>query len=95
MNDDEQMRLTRLEQLLEENMEISQETNSIVRDLRRTTRWAFAIKLVLWAAVIILPFLLLKPIIETLVPAAGSGSGFLGFPSQENIERAIESYQGQ
>lgn len=95
---DEQMQLARIEQLLEENLEIAEETNNMLRDLRRWNRAGFWFRVLVWAAVIVLPFLLLKPIIETLVPSLGGntpGNGFFGLPSQADIERAIESYQAQ
>lgn len=94
MNDDS-MQLTRIEQLLEENLEVAQETNEMLRDLRRTARWGFWLRLLVWAAVIILPFLLLKPILETLVPATGTGSGPFGFPSQEQLKEVLDAYQGE
>lgn len=92
MNDD-QMQLARVEQLLQENLEVAHETNAMLRDMRRTARWGFWLRVVVWAAVIILPLLILKPILETLVPATGAGSGFFGFPSQADLEKALDSYQ--
>ena len=94
---EEQMTLTRVEQLLQENLELSEENNKLLRDLRRTARLGFWFKLLIWAAVIILPFLLLKPILETLVPATGAGeAGFsiFGLPSQDQLEGVIDAYQG-
>ncbi|MEA2701407.1 MAG: hypothetical protein QOE22_116 [Candidatus Parcubacteria bacterium] len=96
MNDD-QMQLTRIEQLLQDNLEATREVNELVRDLRRWGRLGFWFRIVIWAAVIILPLLLLRPILQTLIPAAGTGgagSGFFGFPSQSDIEEALDSYQG-
>jgi hypothetical protein len=94
MNED-QLQLTRLEHLLQENLEVAKETNVMLRDMRRLGRVWFWLRLLIWAMVIILPLLLLKPIIETLIPAAGNGSSFFGFPTQEDLERAIDSYQGE
>ena len=94
--DDDKLQLTRVEQLLEENLQVAEETNKMLRDMRRWNRINLFFRVIIWAAIIILPFLLLKPILESLVPAASGvpGSGFLGFPSQADIERAIDSYQG-
>lgn len=94
---DEQMTLTRVEQLLEENLELAEENNKLLHDLRRTARLGFWFKLLVWAAVIILPFILLKPILETLIPAARTGEGgvgVFGLPSQEQLENVIDTYQG-
>lgn len=94
MNDDS-MQLNRIEHLLQENLEVAQETHDMVRDLRRTAWWGFWLRVLVWAAVIILPFLLLKPILETLVPSAGTGSGIFGFPSQEDLKGVLDAYQGE
>jgi hypothetical protein len=93
---DDLMQLTRIEQLLQENLEAAQETNDMIRDMRRTARWGFWLKVLVWAAVIILPFLLLKPILETFVPAAaGSGTGVFGFPSGDELKGVLDAYQGE
>lgn len=96
---EDQMKIARIEQLLEENLELAEENNKLLIDMRRAARWGLFIKIIVWAAIIILPLLLLKPIIETLLPsAAGSdpaGLNIFGFPSQEDIERALDTYQGQ
>jgi hypothetical protein len=95
MNDDHGMQLTRIEQLLEDNLEATQENNERIRSMQRAAKWGFWLKVVVWAAVIILPFLLLKPLLQTLVPATGGGNGLFGFPSQADLEKALNSYQGQ
>lgn len=66
----EEIQLARLEQLLEENLELAEENNKLLREMRRWSRLGVFVKVILWAAVIILPFLLLKPVIEQLFPAA-------------------------
>lgn len=95
--EEDKMALARVEQLLEENLEIAEENNRLLRDLRRTGRIAFWLKLVLWAVVLILPFLLIGPIIEALVPAASNGQNgsFLGLPSPEQLQQVLDLYQGQ
>jgi hypothetical protein len=95
MNDDTSLQLTRIEQLLEDNLAAAQETNDMIRDMRRTAWWGFWFKVIIWAAVIILPFILLKPLLETLVPAAAGGSGLFGLPSQSDLEKALDAYQGE
>jgi hypothetical protein len=96
--DEERMAMTRIEQLLEDNLELAEENNRILRDLRRVGRWGFWLRLLLWAAVIILPFLLLRPIISTLIPGATSdGAGFsvFGLPNQEQLKDVLDAYQGE
>jgi len=93
---DENLQLARVEQMLEENLQVTEETNRMLREMRRWSRVGIFLRVFIWAALIILPLLLLKPILESLVPAAGgAGSGFLGFPTQADLEKALDSYQGQ
>jgi hypothetical protein len=95
MNDEQQMSITRLEQLLEENLELAEENNRLIREIRRTGRIAFWLKLVLWATVLILPFLLIGPILAALIPAAGGASGStFGIPTAEQFQSLLEAYQG-
>jgi hypothetical protein len=95
---DEQMSMARIEQLLEENLQLAEENNRLLRDLRRVGRWGFWLRLLLWAAVIILPFLLLRPILTTLVPGAtndGAGFSIFGLPNQEQLKDVLDAYQGE
>jgi hypothetical protein len=93
MNPDD-LSQARLEQLLEENLELARENNELLRDMRRMGRISFWGKLLLWGAVIILPFIFLKPYLEALVPAAsGDTNGVFGFPSKDQLEKALDSYQ--
>lgn len=95
MNEEPQMSLTRLEQLLEENIELTEENNRLIREVRTTARVGFWLRIVLWAAVIILPFLLIGPIISALIPAASGGAGTsFGLPSAEQFQALLEAYQG-
>lgn len=92
MNENE-MAMSRIEQLLEENTALAEENNKILRQLRRATRAAFWTRLILWAIVIILPILLLRPFINALVPVTGDGTAPLGLPSKEQIERLMRTYE--
>lgn len=91
---DETLQNARVEQLLQENLQIAEETNKMLREMRRWMRINFIFRIVMWAAIIILPLLLLKPLIEAFVPATSGiqGSGFLGIPTQADLEKALESY---
>jgi hypothetical protein len=95
--DDENMTLARVEQLLKDNLELTQENNRLIREVRRTGRVSFWFRLALWVIVLILPFLLIGPLLQALVPAAGgSGSGSLfGLPSSSQLQEVFEAYQGQ
>lgn len=94
--DDEKMTLTRVEQLLQQNLELTEENNRLIREVRRTGRVSFWFRLALWAIVLILPFLLIGPILEAVVPAAAGGQGgsLFGLPSSSQLQEVFDAYQG-
>lgn len=85
--------LARLEQLATENLELAEETNQLLRDMRRLSRVAFWAKAVMWLIVIVLPFILLKPIVNALVPLVGGNPSSFGLPSSTDIQALIREYQ--
>lgn len=90
--------IARLEQLLEETKEIAEENNQLLREIRRNWRISFWIKVALWAAVIILPFLLIKPILDAIVPAVNgqqNGVGVFGVPDTAELQQLIDTYRGE
>ena len=95
--DEDKITLARLEQLMEENLELAEENHRMLKEMRRMGRVSFWTRVVLWALVIILPLLLLKPVLNMLFPVTGDdtvpGLNVPGFPSKEDIERAIRTYE--
>lgn len=86
----------RLEQILEETKEIAEENNQILRELRRNWRVSFWIKVVLWALVLILPFLLIGPVLNAIVPAVSgeqNGVGVFGVPDTAELQQLIDTYR--
>lgn len=96
--DEETAARARFEHLLEQNLELSKDTNRIVRDLHKWTRIAFWTRVVLWILVIVLPLILLGSLISSFVPSAENGAvpgtSAFGFPSQEQLQEAIDLYLG-
>ncbi|MDB5190254.1 MAG: hypothetical protein JWN49_580 [Parcubacteria group bacterium] len=93
MNDE--ATISRLEQLLEDSIELAEENNKLLRSLLRSNRIAFWAKALMWIIILILPFILLGPLVRTLVPAADTskaGSVF-GFPSPTEIQNIVNSYR--
>lgn len=85
------MSLSRMEQLLQDNLELAEENNRLLRQLRRAVRASFWARIILWAIVIALPLLLLRPVLNAVVPATGDGAGPFGlFPSLEDAEKFRE-----
>lgn len=92
MEIDEQA-LSRIEQLLEDNLEVAEENNKLLHSLRRTQRWAFWGKLLLWIIVLGLPVLLLGPYLHALLPVTGEGSHSLfGLPSADQVKALLNAY---
>jgi cell division septal protein FtsQ len=92
MTDDE--RLTRIEQQLDELLEISEEQTELMLQARRAARWGFWLKVVIWAFVLVVPFLVIGQLLKTFMP----GEGFGALNSQQ-VQNAIDAYttgfQGQ
>lgn len=92
----EEERLARIEQQLEELLELTEENNELLLQTRRAARWSLWLRLVIWAAVLLLPFLLIGPILRAIVPAGvpgASGTGMFGLPSPEQLQEALETYR--
>jgi|CXWL01.1.fsa_nt_gi hypothetical protein len=95
---EEQQRLARIEDLLTRNLEVAEETKNILKEMRRNSLIAFWFKVVLWAAVLILPLLFIKPLLNSIFPVTKGETGVnvSTFPTQEDIQKALELYtQGQ
>lgn len=88
--------ISRLEQLLEDNLELAEENNKMLLQIRSSQRWSFWGKLVLWILVLGLPVLFLGPILRSVLPApyqdAQSKSVF-GLPSAEQVKALLQAYQ--
>jgi hypothetical protein len=91
----DEQNLGRLEQLLEDNLELAEENNKILLSLQRTARWSFWGKLLLWIIVLVLPFFVLGPLLHTLVPISAGGVGeksLFGLPSTQEIQSLLKAY---
>ncbi len=94
MNDE--ATISRLEQLVQDSIDLAEENNKLLRSLVRTTRFAFWAKALMWVVVIILPFIFLGPLVRTLVPAyntGATGGNLFGFPSPTEIQNIVNSYR--
>jgi hypothetical protein len=86
--------LARIEQLLQDTLEVAEENNKLLLQMQRTARWAFIGKIILWIVLLGLPLLFLGPLLNALFPytSAESGSVF-GLPSPEQLEQLMSTYQ--
>lgn len=88
--------ITRIEQLLEETLEVAQENNELLLSIQRTARWAFWGKLLLWIVVLGLPILFIGPILKALVPVPytdAAQTGIFGLPSADQLRAVMEAYE--
>ena len=93
-----------LNPLLEENLRLARDTNRMLRAMRRDAWFSFFGKILLWAAVIVVPFyfyaIYLAPLMESvssLIPGSGTqggGGGLFGLPtSPSELQKLIEQYK--
>ncbi len=80
-----------LKSLLKENLRVAEDTNRILRSMRRQARWGLVGKVILWIVLIIVPLFFLKaylePYMELLQGAQGGNTG--GY----DIQKLLQQYQ--
>lgn len=94
MTDEE--RLTRIEQQLSDLLEVAEENNELLLQTRRAARWSLWLRVVIWAIVLALPFLLIGPLLRAIVPGGVPGSStttLFGLPSAEQLQEALDTYR--
>ncbi|HWH07318.1 MAG TPA: hypothetical protein VNU47_02220 [Candidatus Paceibacterota bacterium] len=93
MNED----LNRLETLLKDTLEVAEENNRLLREMRRMGRISFWSKVIIWALVLIIPMLFIGPILDSFgsFMSGDTAGSIMGFPSPEMIQEAMELYQAQ
>lgn len=87
--------ISRLEQLIEDSIELAEENNKLLRSLVRTTRFAFWAKALMWLIILVLPFIFLGPLVRTLIPASNTGAAggnLFGLPSPTEIQQIFNAY---
>jgi len=92
-----------LKKLLEENIALAQDTNRLLREMRRNGILLGIAKVVLWLLLLGVPLFFLSsylgPIMNALSGQGGAegipSSGIFGLPSQEQLDQLLELYRGQ
>lgn len=86
--------VSRLEQMLQDTLELAEENNELLRKIHRQQRVAFWGKLLLWILVLGLPLLFLGPILHAIFPYVPSEShGVFGLPSPDQVKTILDAYQ--
>src|SRR3990167_8555174 len=91
-----------LKPLLEENLRIARDNNRMLRAIRRDAWFSLFGKILLWMAVIVVPFyfyaMYFGPLMESVSSLApGSGvegkGGLFGLPTPGDLQKLIEQYK--
>jgi len=88
-----------LQKLLEENLAVAKDNNRLLREMRRNAILGLIAKIVIWLVILGVPLLFLSaylgPLMDALTGKGGNvPSALFGVPSEEQIQRLIEQYQG-
>src|ERR1700722_20327734 len=86
-----------LQKLLNQNLKLSEDNNYILHRMRKVWRIAFAVKVLIWGIVLLVP-VLLYPYLEAHVPgipllgtatSTNSASSLFGLPSPTEIQNLL------
>lgn len=91
-----------IEELVEENLEVTKENNKILRRMERNALISFIAKILLWLILLGLPLIFLGPYLKPLydlvtgAPTASSTApGVLGVPSEGQLKELLNAYTGK
>ncbi len=87
------MEIDELRDLVKKNLELTQETNRIVRGMRRSARWGRFISIVWWLAVAAVTaaayYYYVLPYVQQIEAAYNSGQNF-----QQQAQDFLQNYMG-
>ncbi len=89
-----------LEELLKQNLELTQENHKILKRMERNALIGFIAKIVIWLLLLGVPLFLLSTYLAPLMAvfthsSTGTPSGLLGLPSAEQLKQIMETYRAQ
>ncbi len=86
--------IARLEQLLQDTLEVAEENNALLLAMQRRARWALFGKIVIWIILLGVPLLFLGPLLHTILPySANEPKTIFGLPSPAQLQEIISTYQ--
>lgn len=71
-----------LKSLLTETLSLAKDNHRMLRTMRRDAMVGFVVKIVFWAAIILVPFYFLQPYLDLM-------------PTTKELQDALQLYQGQ
>lgn len=91
---DTEQRMAQLEQKIEELAETVEDNNKLLRSIHRSMRWGFWGRLLVWIIVLALPFIVLGPFLQAIVPGlSGSEKNLFGLPSADQVQGLLNAYK--
>lgn len=79
---------------MEELLELAEENNQMLQGIRRSLRWSFWGRLLVWIIVLALPFIVLGPLLNAVVPGfSGPEKGVFGLPSSDQVRALLDAYK--
>lgn len=80
--------------LLERTYKLAEENNDILRGIRRSNRWATAMRIGYWVIIIVTSvgaYLFIQPYLSLLGNVAGSASGGFNLQSAQDAAKELQS----
>ena len=104
MNDDQEheARAKQIQELLEENLEVTRENHKILRRIERNALISFFAKAFLWLLLLGVPIFFFGPYLKPLFALMSQGAtgsttptGVFGLPSASQLEEIVNTYRSK
>lgn len=92
---DSEQRIAQLEHQMEELLETAEDNNRLLRSIQRSMRWGFWGRLLVWIIVLALPFIVLGPFLQAVVPniSGNEEKNLFGLPSADQVQGLLNAYK--
>lgn len=92
---DSEQRIAQIEHQIEELLETAEDNNRLLRSIQRSMRWGFWGRLLVWIIVLALPFIVLGPFLQAVVPglSGNEGKNLFGLPSTDQVQGLLNAYK--
>lgn len=90
-----EQRIAQLEGRIEELLETVEDNNRLLRSIQRSMRWGFWGRLLVWIIVLALPFIVLGPFLQAVVPniSGNEEKNLFGLPSGDQVQGLLKAYK--
>lgn len=84
-----------LTQMTERILKLEEENNRILRRMQNMGRWAFWLKVLIWALVLGLPVLFFQQMVDYAKAQIMENPALVGLPSQESFQHFMDGFKAQ